>query len=53
MTDYLPREPSRRLERAPRQLRVVVLSGLRQTGGSTLLQREPGLARNHQFILLA
>ena len=52
MTDYLPRELSRRLERALRQLPVVVLSGLRQTGKSTLLQSEPGFARNHKYLTL-
>jgi predicted AAA+ superfamily ATPase len=41
MTRYLPRELVLRLERALRQLPVVVLSGLRQSGKSTLLQNEP------------
>ena len=52
MTGYLPRELSPRLERALRQLPVVVLSGLRQSGKSTLLQSEPGLARNHRYRTL-
>jgi len=52
MTQYLPRELSPRLERALRQLPVVVLSGLRQSGKSTLLQNEPGLARHHRYRTL-
>ena len=47
MTSYLSREITPRLERALRQLSVVVLSGLRQSGKSTLLQNEAGLARGH------
>lgn len=35
-----------------RQLPVVVLSGLRQTGKSTLLQNETGLARGHTYRTL-
>lgn len=49
MTPYLPREITQRLERALRQLPVVVLSGLRQTGKSTLLQNEAALARGHTY----
>jgi predicted AAA+ superfamily ATPase len=52
MTEFLPRELSHRLERALRQLPVVVVSGLRQTGKSTLLQSEPGFARNHKYLTL-
>ncbi len=52
MTGYLPREITVRLERALRQLPVVVLSGLRQTGKSTLLQKEAGLARGHTYRTL-
>ena len=52
MTGYLPREITPRLERALRQLPVVVLSGLRQTGKSTLLQNEAGLARGHTYRTL-
>lgn len=40
MTDYVPRELAPRLEQALRQMPVVVLSGLRQTGKSTLLLNE-------------
>jgi hypothetical protein len=49
MTVYLPREITQRLERALGQVPVVVLSGLRQTGKSTLLQNEAGLARGHTY----
>jgi uncharacterized protein len=52
MTDYLSREITPRLERALRQLPVVVLSGLRQSGKSTLLQNEPALARGHTYRTL-
>ena len=52
MTDYLPREIATRLKRALRQLPVVVLSGLRQSGKSTLLQNEPALARGHVYRTL-
>ena len=52
MTEYLPRELVPRLQRALRQLPVVVVSGLRQTGKSTLLQNEPGLARGHAYRTL-
>jgi predicted AAA+ superfamily ATPase len=52
MTDYRSREITPRLERALRQLPVVVLSGLRQTGKSTLLQNEAGLARGHTYRTL-
>lgn len=52
MTGYLPREITPRLARAMRQLPVLVLSGLRQTGKSTLLQNEPGLAHGHAYRTL-
>lgn len=52
MTGYLPREIAPRLERALRQLPVVVLSGLRQSGKSTLLENEPALARGHDYRTL-
>lgn len=52
MTGYLSREITPRLERALRQLPVVVLSGLRQSGKSTLLQNEAGLARGHTYRTL-
>ena len=35
-----------------KQLPIVVLSGLRQSGKSTLLQNEPGLARGHAYRTL-
>jgi hypothetical protein len=52
MTGYLSREITPRLVRALRRLPVVVLSGLRQTGKSTLLQNEAGLARGHTYRTL-
>ncbi len=52
MTAYLPREITPRLERALGLLPVVVLSGLRQSGKSTLLQNEAGLARGHMYRTL-
>jgi len=52
MTSYLPREIAPRLQRALRSLPVVVLWGLRQSGKSTLLQNEPGLARGHVYRTL-
>jgi predicted AAA+ superfamily ATPase len=52
MTEYLPREITPRLERALRALPVVVLSGLRQAGKSTLLQREPAFACGHTYRTL-
>jgi predicted AAA+ superfamily ATPase len=52
MTQYLSREITPRLERALRQLPVVVLSGLRQSGKSTLLQNEPALVRGHAYRAL-
>ncbi len=52
MTDYLPRELTVRLKKAMKRLPVVVLSGLRQTGKSTLLQNETLLAREHDYRTL-
>ncbi|MCP5521272.1 MAG: ATP-binding protein [Verrucomicrobiales bacterium] len=52
MTHYLPREITPRLIRALRRLPIVVLSGLRQTGKSTLLQNEEELARGHAYRTL-
>ncbi len=52
MTGYLSREITPRLVRALRQLPVVVLSGLRQTGKSTLLQNEAGLTHGHAYRTL-
>lgn len=49
---YLPREITPRLLKAMRQLPVVVVSGLRQTGKSTLLQNETGLAKGHSYRTL-
>ena len=52
MTKYLPREMSARLVQASRRMPVVVLSGLRQSGKSTLLQNEPALAKGHAYRTL-
>ena len=52
MTAYLPREMTPRLQRALRSLPVVVLSGLRQTGKSTLLQNEESLAGERDYRTL-
>jgi hypothetical protein len=41
-----------RLQRALRRLPVVVLSGLRQSGKSTLLRHEPAMARGHTYRTL-
>jgi uncharacterized protein len=52
MTTYLPREISSRMQRAMRQLPVIVLSGLRQAGKSTLLQNESTLVKGHAYRTL-
>ena len=52
MTTYLSREIVPRLERALKALPVVVLSGLRQTGKSTLLQNEAAIVRGHTYRTL-
>jgi predicted AAA+ superfamily ATPase len=52
MTAYRPREITSRLERVLRQVPVAVLSGLRQTGKSTLLQNEPGIVKRHTYRTL-
>lgn len=52
MTDYLPREIAPRLERALRRLPVIVLSGLRQAGKSTLLRHEPALRNGRAYHTL-
>ena len=52
MTSYLPREMAARLERASRSLPVIVLSGMRQTGKSTLLQHERGLTKGRTYKTL-
>lgn len=49
MTEYFPREINVLLEKALRQSPVVVVSGLRQTGKSSLLQREPLLVRKRTY----
>ncbi|MBM4033800.1 MAG: ATP-binding protein [Planctomycetes bacterium] len=52
MTEYLPRETTSRLVKALRALPVVVLSGLRQTGKSTLLQHEEALLKGRAYRTL-
>ena len=52
MTDYYLRELTPRLERAMKHLPVVVLSGLRQSGKSTLLQHETSIAQGHLYRTL-
>jgi len=52
MTEYLSGEITARLLRALKRLPVVVLSGLRQTGKTTLLQKEAGLARGRRYRAL-
>lgn len=52
MTKYLPREIAPRLERALKALPVVVLSGLRQAGKSTLLQNEAAIVRGRNYRTL-
>ncbi len=45
MTRYRPREISSAVGNALTDMPVVVLTGMRQTGKSTFLQKEPGLGR--------
>jgi hypothetical protein len=52
MTAYQPREMAPRLLQGLRRLPVVVLSGLRQAGKSTLLQNEHALARGRVYRTL-
>jgi len=52
MTTYYPREISLRIARAMQHLPIVVLSGLRQTGKSTLLQNETAVARDRIYRTL-
>jgi uncharacterized protein len=52
MTDYLRRDVAGRLERALRHLPIVVISGLRQSGKSTLLQNEPAASRGRTYRTL-
>ena len=52
MTSYLSREVVPRIARSLKQFPVVVLSGLRQSGKSTLLRREPSLAEGRAYLTL-
>lgn len=51
MTDYRPREITTRLTAALADMPVVVLTGMRQTGKTTLLQQDPAL-RGRQYVSL-
>jgi len=50
--DYIPREIAPRLAKALKHLPAVVLSGLRQTGKSTMLRNEPELIKNRDYRTL-
>jgi uncharacterized protein len=51
MTPFLPRELAPRLDQALKRMPVVILSGLRQSGKSTLLTEERGLlTRTYQTL---
>jgi predicted AAA+ superfamily ATPase len=52
MTGYHTREITSRLGQALRHLPVIVLSGMRQTGKSTLLQNEQALSHGHDYRTL-
>ncbi len=51
MTTYLPREIASSLAEALRTLPVVAVTGLRQTGKTTLLREDPSLA-NRRYVTL-
>ena len=51
MTNYKPREISRALQKALDNMPVVVLTGMRQVGKSTLLQEDPGWRKRRYFSL--
>lgn len=53
MTGYRQRELGTLLNRALRQSPVVVVSGLRQTGKSSLLQQDPSLSRGRTWATAA
>lgn len=52
MTTYHPRELTERIRRAMARMPVVVLSGMRQTGKSTLLLREEALSTGRTYHTL-
>ncbi len=52
MTGYHSREITSRLEKALLHLPVIVLSGMRQTGKSTLLQNEQVFVKGHDYRTL-
>jgi predicted AAA+ superfamily ATPase len=51
MTDYLPRSLGRLVRHALAEMPVVVVTGLRQSGKSTFLQRESGLSGRRYLTL--
>lgn len=51
MTDYKNREIGRTLQNALLDMPVVVLTGMRQVGKSTILQQDPAL-RNRRYVTL-
>jgi predicted AAA+ superfamily ATPase len=51
MTPYRPRDVASAVTRALRTMPVVVLTGLRQAGKTTFLQREPGLSGRRYVTL--
>src|SRR5262245_52716377 len=51
MTEYLPREIGPRLSDAIRRMPVVVVSGMRQTGKSTMLGKDPIFQGREYFTL--
>lgn len=52
MTEYRPREITKRLLAAQQRMPVVILSGMRQTGKSTLLQNEPAVVQGRSYHTL-
>jgi uncharacterized protein len=51
MDSYKRREMASRLEVAAKHLPVVILTGMRQTGKTTLLQHEPA-TKNHTYVTM-
>jgi len=51
MTEYVPRDIAAQIQAALAEMPVVVLTGLRQTGKSTFLRREPALGQRRYATL--
>ena len=51
MTPYRPRRLAAPLRRALADLPVAVVTGLRQSGKSTMLQRDPAFKRRRYILL--